>query len=91
MWRSAMEININLLGDIGRNVLGMSSASSSNVGLFEEYQTLFKKKCEDAGVTTPFEFKDADKIGDFFAELSAEWKAVKLKMADSGTIDKSKV
>jgi hypothetical protein len=86
-----MEISISLMGDIGRNALGMTSASASNVGLFEQYQELFKKKCEDAGVTTPFEFKDADKIGDFFSELSAEWKATKLKLADSGAIDKSKV
>ena len=86
-----MEIRINLMGDIGRKALGMCSASSSNVGLFEQYQDLFKAKCEQAGVTTPFEFKDADKISDFFSELSAEWKAKKLEMADNGEIDKAKV
>ena len=83
-------MNVMSLGDIGRVARNMCSMSASSEGLFSKYQQMFRAKCEAEGVSSPFELK-AEKMREFFTQLSAEWKAAKLKMVADGEISEEKV
>ena len=83
-------MNVMALGDIGRVARGMCSMSASSEGLFGKYQQMFRAKCESEGISSPFEL-GAEKMRDFFSQLSVEWKDAKLKMVASGELDEGKV
>lgn len=46
--------------------------------LQKEYQKMFSSKCDEYSVAHPFELDD-EKTQQFFAELSADWKARKVQ------------
>lgn len=54
--------------------------------LQQEYQSMFNSKCEKYGVDHPFELDD-ERTQQFFAELSADWKARKVKLYKQNKIE----
>lgn len=54
--------------------------------LQKEYQSMFSAKCNEHGVDHPFELDD-EKVQQFFAELSADWKARKVQLYKQNKIE----
>ena len=54
------------------DILDKIRIMTGNVSEETEYQTFFKKKLKEYGVTSPASLSDADKKK-FFAEIEKEW------------------
>lgn len=68
---------MNSYGDIGRSAMPYTSMSAASKTKFEQYQQLFRDKCADAGIATPFELQTPEDVEAFLSDLSAAWAAKK--------------
>lgn len=58
--------------------------------LQQEYKNMFTAKCEEHGVTNPFQLSDDD-MAQFFQEISSEWKKRKKELYKEGSITADQV